>query len=159
MDRVSFSTALAALRQGKRISREGWNGKGMFVYYVPGASYPAQTPVAKAVFGEMVPYRTYFVIHGADGMVSTWVPSSTDLDAEDWEVLNEDGTPYVSTPLDRLQDERLELHQRIEHVTTLLRSQAFLELAAPQRELLISQLDAMKRYCSVLTQREVGLQA
>ena len=28
---VSFSEALVAVKQGKKISRQGWNGKGMWV--------------------------------------------------------------------------------------------------------------------------------
>lgn len=159
MSGVDFASALTALKAGKRAAREGWNGKGMFVYRVPPASYPAQTPVAKAVFGDLVPYRAYFAIRGADGMVATWVPSSTDLDAEDWVILNEDGTEHVVSFRDRLQTERLELDQRIQKLAGFLPTPQFRELELRQRELLISQLDTMKRYCGILTAREVALEA
>lgn len=84
-----FSWALAKMKDGKPVARSGWNGTGMFAYSVPAASYPAQTGVAKQYFGEnsMVPYRAYYALKGADGQVATWVPSSTDLDAEDWYVV------------------------------------------------------------------------
>ena len=39
---VSFSEALEAVRSGRRITREGWNGRGMFVVYQPG--YPNGIP-------------------------------------------------------------------------------------------------------------------
>lgn len=82
----SFSQALTALKQGKKISRQGWNGKGMFVYMVPAAHYPAQTGIAKDHFGSeaMVPYNPYMAIKNVDNTVSTWVPSSSDCFAEDW---------------------------------------------------------------------------
>jgi len=32
---VPFGTALESLKQGKRVAREGWNGKGMFVFMRP----------------------------------------------------------------------------------------------------------------------------
>lgn len=85
----SFGVALEALKAGKRVAREGWNGKGMFVYLVPANSYPAQTGVAKAHYGEnaLVPYNAYMALKGADETVSTWVPSSTDTLAEDWTIL------------------------------------------------------------------------
>lgn len=72
--------------------RGGWNGKDQFVYWVPPASYPAQTGIAKAVFGEdaVVPYEGYFALKNAQGKVSVWVPSTGDLQATDWAVIEED---------------------------------------------------------------------
>jgi len=82
----TFGTALCALKAGKRVARAGWNGKGMFVYLVPAASYPVQTGAAKAHFGEgaMVPYNAYLALKGVDDTVSTWAPSGSDALAEDW---------------------------------------------------------------------------
>lgn len=86
-----FGGALSALRDGKRIARHGWNGKGMFVYLVPPASYAVQTGAAKAHFGEgsMVPYNAYFAIKNVNDTVSTWVPSVNDCLADDWYVLSD----------------------------------------------------------------------
>ena len=86
---LSFGLAIEALKQGKKVARVGWNGKGMFVYFVPPASYPVQTGAAKAHFGEgaMVPYNAYMAIKNVNETVSTWVPSVNDCLAEDWMVL------------------------------------------------------------------------
>ena len=85
---MDFGEALTALKEGKRVAREGWNGKDKFVYLVPAASYPAQTGAAKAHFGEvLVPYNAYFAIKNVNGTVSTWVPSVNDCLAEDWKYL------------------------------------------------------------------------
>ncbi|MFP3556403.1 DUF2829 domain-containing protein [Paraburkholderia sp. SIMBA_049] len=85
---MNFGQAIEQMKQGEAVAREGWNGKGMFVYLVPAAAYPAQTGVAKAFFGEgaRVPYGAYFALKGANGTVNTWVPSITDCLAEDWEI-------------------------------------------------------------------------
>jgi hypothetical protein len=85
----TFQGALAALKDGRRVARAGWNGKGMFAYMVPPAAYPVQTGAAKAHFGEgsLVPYNAYFALKGVDETVSTWVPSVSDLLAEDWHVI------------------------------------------------------------------------
>jgi hypothetical protein len=88
---LSFGKAIDALKEGKRVARAGWNGRGMFVYLVPAASYPVQTGAAKAHFGEgsMVPYNAYLALKGVDDTVSTWAPSGSDALAEDWEILDE----------------------------------------------------------------------
>ena len=86
---LDFGMALQALRAGLRVARAGWNGKGMFVYYVPAAAYLAQTGVARKYFGEHahVPYAAYLAIKNVNDTVSTWVPSINDVLAEDWVVL------------------------------------------------------------------------
>lgn len=87
-DGMNFGLAVEALKLGKRVARNGWNGKGMFVYLVPANAYPAQTGAAKAYFGEgaLVPYNAYMAIKNADETVSTWVPSVNDVLADDWKV-------------------------------------------------------------------------
>ena len=86
---ANFGDALIALKDGKRVSRQGWNGKGMFVYYVPANASPAQPAIAKSHFGEdaLVPYNASFAIKNVDETVSTWVPSVNDCLSEDWMVL------------------------------------------------------------------------
>jgi hypothetical protein len=84
---MNFGQAVEYLKSGSKVAREGWNGKGMFVYYVPANNYPAQTDVAKETFGDMVSYNPYLAIKTVSGSVSTWVPSINDCLAEDWELL------------------------------------------------------------------------
>lgn len=83
---LPFGLAVEAMKQGKRVARAGWNGQGMFAYLVPANSYPAQTGVAKAFFGEgaLVPYRAYMALKTAQGDVATWAPSGSDALADDW---------------------------------------------------------------------------
>lgn len=84
IDNLTFGQAIEAAKQGRRVARAGWNGVGMYAYIVPAASYPAQTEVAKAEFGDMVPYREYWALKTAQGDVATWAPSGSDSLAEDW---------------------------------------------------------------------------
>ena len=85
--RMNFGEALAACKQGQRIARKGWNGKGLFVYYVPANRYAAQTQVAKDYFGERVPYRDYLVMKTVDEDAVPWVASQSDLLCDDWQVV------------------------------------------------------------------------
>ena len=97
---LKFGQALEAIQAGQRIARTGWNGKGMFVYFVPPASYPVQTGAAKAHFGKgaMVPYNAYMAIKNVDGTVSTWVPSVNDCLASDWGVVGESERAASTVP-------------------------------------------------------------
>ena len=87
---LTFGQAIEAAKQGKKVARQGWNGKGMFAYIVPAASYPAQTGAAKQYFGEnsLVPYRSYWALKTAQEDIATWTPSGSDTLAEDWVVLD-----------------------------------------------------------------------
>lgn len=85
----SFGYAVTLMKAGRKVARAGWNGRGMFVYYVPPASYPVQTGAAKSHFGDgsLVPYNAYMAIKNVDETVSTWVPSANDCLAVDWMVV------------------------------------------------------------------------
>lgn len=85
-----FDEALVLLKDGERVAREGWNGKGMFIYLVPAAAYPAQTGAAKAHFGAeaLVPYRAYLAMKTAQGDVVPWVASQSDLLESDWNIVH-----------------------------------------------------------------------
>lgn len=83
---MDFSRALTDMKHGDRVAREGWNGKGMFIYLVPAAAYPAQRGAAKRWAGEeaMIEYGAYIAMKTAQDNVVPWLCSQTDMMAEDW---------------------------------------------------------------------------
>lgn len=83
---MDFGLALQALKEGRAVAREGWNGKGLFVYLVSGGDYPVQMDVVKPIAKEdgTLHYNPYMAIKNVDGTISTWVPSVNDCLAEDW---------------------------------------------------------------------------
>lgn len=87
-DLVDFGTALHLMELGERVQREGWNGKGMFVYIVPAASYPAQRNAKGVLVGDypddMVPYSAYIALKTNSGEVVPWTISQSDALATDW---------------------------------------------------------------------------
>ena len=91
---MNFGEAIASLKQGKRVARKGWNGKGMFLYLVGGSvvdkqllrgeasAQPILNNVKCAVFNAHIDMKT------ADGSVCIgWLASQTDMLAEDWEIV------------------------------------------------------------------------
>jgi hypothetical protein len=83
---MNFGLALEALKHGQPVERKGWNGRGMFLYLVPAAEYPAQTDIARKAFGETVPYGAYIAMKTAQGNVVPWLASQTDVLADDWSI-------------------------------------------------------------------------
>jgi len=75
---MNYSEAMKAAQEGAAVSC--W-GKDEFVYWVPPASYPAQTAIAKAYFGEdaLVPYDGYFAKKVWLGLVEPYQPTAVDL--------------------------------------------------------------------------------
>ena len=89
IDGMSFGLAIEAAKKGTKITRRGWNGKGMFLYYVPEGRYPARTDAAKSIAAEddKVDYGAYIAMKTAQGNVVPWLASQTDMLADDWEVV------------------------------------------------------------------------
>jgi len=86
---ADFGDALRLLRVGHRLSRAGWNGKGMFI--VLQAGYPDGIPINKNTAqatgieqGTVCRFRPYLMMFTADGEFVLWVASQTDLLADDW---------------------------------------------------------------------------
>lgn len=90
---MTFSKALQALKSGEKVAREGWNGKGMFIFLQEGYPFgiPANENTRKAIGlnpGDVVRIRPYIAMLDAQGMVvSGWLASQTDLLSDDWDVV------------------------------------------------------------------------
>lgn len=86
---LTFSTALVFIKQGKRLQRAGWNGKGMFVFLVPGSTFKVNRAPLLGIYpeGTEIKYHAHIDMRTADGMVVPWLASQTDVLAEDWRVV------------------------------------------------------------------------
>lgn len=83
---MDFGEALAGLKAGKLVAREGWNGRGMFVYLVSGSGFAVNRPPLLGIYpaGTQIVYGAHIDFKAADGSCVPWVASQTDLLAEDW---------------------------------------------------------------------------
>jgi len=109
---LPFGEAIAiAARHGKRISREGWNGKGMFVFVqvpstVPEEIVPKMSSLPQDVKAEFVrrggpiSYCNQMALVYPDNKIYGWTPSPSDALASDWCVhTEEDSTAYPASPV------------------------------------------------------------
>ena len=81
-----------AAKKGAKITRRGWNGKGMWVIYRTG--YPDGIPcnknTAEAVGipeGSLFKVRRYLQMKCVDGSFQMWLASQSDILADDWEII------------------------------------------------------------------------
>lgn len=84
---MDFGKALELIKAGKRVARSGWNGKGMFVFLVPGSTFMVNRPPLLGIYpeGTEINYHAHIDMRTADGQVVPWLASQTDVLAEDWQ--------------------------------------------------------------------------
>ena len=162
---MDFGKAIIALKQGKAIQREGWNGKGLFVVKQIPASINADIipkmqslpQSAKDILmsreNPHIDYTNQMLIVNPDGRADSWVPSSSDLFAEDWRVIGEE-----ETFLTRLKEEAAELYYRKEKLGEFLGSERVALVSDTQKTLLQKQYDSMCEYGKILDERIVDLE-
>ena len=78
---MDFGEALKTLKEGKKVARAGWNGKGQFVekYGPYSICHPENN--------ELRTSAEFLHLKNAQDIYVPWVPSTGDLFAEDWEVV------------------------------------------------------------------------
>lgn len=96
-----FGTAVKFLKAGGAVRRAGWNGKGLFVVkqvpshitadIIPNMQSLPQS--AKDILmsreNPHIDYTNQMLIINPDGRADSWVPSVSDVFAEDWELITE----------------------------------------------------------------------
>jgi len=104
MKNLNFGKAIEALKEGKCVARVGWNGKGLFVCkQVPSIINSSIVPnmqslpqSAKDRFVESfekeqldaIYYQNQMIIVNNSNVINSWIPSSSDIFAEDWFILD-----------------------------------------------------------------------
>lgn len=91
---LTFGEAITALKDGKRVAREGWNGKGMYLWLMPAATIPADwckephlKEQAEANGGSIECLGTIRMKTADNKVLTGWLASQTDILAEDWAIL------------------------------------------------------------------------
>lgn len=159
---MNFGQALEILKHGGAVQRAGWNGKGMFVFLVPGSQFAVSRAPLLGIFpaGTEITYRPHIDIKGVDGGISTWVPSIGDVLAEDWAISADspvirvvDPTTSIPSHQQRVMDEHAELGDKTEKLAAFFCSPTFLKLDGAEKSRLRAQMDVMITYSNILAER------
>jgi len=86
---LSFGHAIAALKEGYKVARTGWNGKGMFLFLVAGSTFQVNRPPLLGIYpeGTTINYHAHIDMKTADDKIVPWLASQTDVLADDWVVV------------------------------------------------------------------------
>lgn len=84
-ENLSFSQAIEELKKGRKITRTGWNGKGMFLCFVGSKDWD----IDENVHGTSVFLAPWIAMKTADGKLVPWIASQTDVLADDWKIKGE----------------------------------------------------------------------
>lgn len=97
----TFGTAVLFLKAGMAVRRAGWNGKGLFVVkqvpsHITADIIPNMQSLPQSAKNILmsrenphIDYTNQMLIINPDGRADSWVPSVSDVFAEDWEVVTE----------------------------------------------------------------------
>ena len=101
LPRMSFGIAIQALKFGLAIRRSGWNGKNLFVIkqvpahiesdVIPNMQSLPQSAKNLILKGKgYIDYTSQCLIYNENtGRADSWVPSISDVFAEDWEIVTQ----------------------------------------------------------------------
>lgn len=86
---MSFSDALLRLKFGNLLSREGWNGKKMFIFLVDGSTFKVNRAPLDKIFeeGTEINYLPHIDMRTADGSIVPWLASQSDILSNDWSIV------------------------------------------------------------------------
>jgi len=98
IDGLTFGLAIEALKQGKKVARKGWNGKGMFLWLKPATTVKSEwcrdeflKGLCHANGGEIEALGTICMYtHDSTGrkaILTGWLASQSDMLLEDWEII------------------------------------------------------------------------
>jgi hypothetical protein len=90
---MNFGKAIEALKGGRRVARKGWNGKNMFLVFVPGSNVELRegTPYSNALpLDKSATINPHIDVLTATGEFQPgWLASQTDMLADDWQIVDE----------------------------------------------------------------------
>lgn len=81
-DGLPFGLAIEALRKGERVARSGWNGKGMWLKFVP-------VDIAESISFQYAALKSlpWIGMKKADDCFVPWLASQSDILATDWMIV------------------------------------------------------------------------
>lgn len=86
----TFGWAIERLKEGAKVARKGWNGKGMFLFITKPLLPFSENIENYGVDNKPDTIQKIIVMKTADRkLVFGWLASQTDMLAEDWEEVGE----------------------------------------------------------------------
>lgn len=84
-----FGIAIKLIKEGKKVQREGWNGKNQYIELATGISYKNNDEEIVNVFHNDIESKAIAFV-GTSGVQLGWLASQADMLAEDWKIVEEE---------------------------------------------------------------------
>ncbi|HEU4344033.1 MAG TPA: DUF2829 domain-containing protein [Candidatus Binatia bacterium] len=91
---LNFGQAIEALKNGRRVTRPGWNGRGMYLWLLPATLVKAEwckephlKQLAEQNGGEIRCLGSIRMLTADKKVLTGWLASQSDVLAEDWMIL------------------------------------------------------------------------
>ena len=83
---MNFGKAIEAMKSGKKVARQGWNGKNQYVELATCIGYKdpqgnVTNPYHKAIGNKVLAFV------GTSGVQLGWLASQADMLADDWQIV------------------------------------------------------------------------
>ena len=85
-DGMSFGLAIEAVKMGKKIARDGWNGKNQYVELASCISYKNGAGEIVNVEHDAIGNKALAFV-GTSGVQMGWLASQADMLADDWKIV------------------------------------------------------------------------
>lgn len=86
---MDFGKAIQLLKEGKKLQREGWNGKNQYIELATNISYVNANNEVVNINHESIGNKAIAFV-GTSGVQLGWLASQSDMLAEDWKVVEEE---------------------------------------------------------------------
>lgn len=83
---MNFGKAIELLKEGKRLQREGWNGKSQYIELATNISYKNTKGEVINAEHEAIGNKAIAFV-GTSGVQLGWLASQADMLAEDWRIV------------------------------------------------------------------------
>ncbi len=87
IDGMTFGQAIEAMKQGKKVARRGWNGKGMYVFLADeGGDFHTKAEIGPERRACVHPFIVMYTAQG--DFQPGWLASQNDMLSDDWTLVD-----------------------------------------------------------------------
>ena len=86
IDGMTFGQAIEALKQGKKVARKGWNGKGMYLFLADTEEMHTKAEIGPARAVAVMP--CIVMKTAQDNLQPGWLASQNDMLSDDWTLVD-----------------------------------------------------------------------
>lgn len=84
---MDFGKAIQLLKEGKKVQRQGWNGKNQYIELATNISYKNTNNEIINVEHDAIRNKAIAFV-GTSGVQLGWLASQADMLAEDWKIVD-----------------------------------------------------------------------